>query len=81
MPESLLNKVTGLQPAILLKKGLPHPRLTPLNFANFLRFFKNISGRLLQEKHWISLKMAPIAIPVNVSNTGYLNGNLLAIKF
>ena len=37
-----------------------------MNFANLLHFFKNIV-----DKHWISLKAAPIATPVNASNTGY----------
>ena len=37
-----------------------------MNFANLLHFFKNIL-----DKHWISLKAAPIAIPVNASNTGH----------
>ena len=54
-PESLLNNVTGLQPTIL---------------QNLHVFFKNISGRILLEKHWISLKTVPIAIPVNASKTG-----------
>ena len=50
---------------------LQHGRLSPVNFTNFLRFFKNIAGQMLQEKHWISLKTAPTAIPINFSNTGY----------
>ena len=50
-----------------IKKRLQHWHLTPVNFANFLLFFKNISGQMLLEKHWISLKMVPIAFPVNVS--------------
>ena len=57
-----------------IKKRLQHRRLTPVSFANFLRFFKNISGRMLLEKHWISLKTVPIAFPVNVSNTGQQKG-------
>ena len=32
---------------------------------------------MLLEKHWIPLKTAPIAIPVNVSNTGYQKGFVL----
>ena len=44
-----------------------------MNFAKFSRFFKDISGRMLLEKHWISPKTAPIAIPVNVSNTWLAN--------
>ena len=48
-----------------------------MNFANFLRFSKNISGRMLLEKHWISLKKVPIDIPVNLSNTGYQKGFVL----
>ena len=35
-------------------------------------FFKYIPGQLLLEEHWISLKMTPIAIAVNVSNASYL---------
>ena len=45
-----------------------------MNFAIFLRFFKNLSEQMLLVKHWISQKMALIAIPVNVSNTGYQKG-------
>ena len=42
------NKVTGLRPATLLKKGLWH-RCFLLNFAKFPRtpFLQNLSGRLL----------------------------------
>ena len=50
------------------KKRLQHRRLTRVNFAKFSRFFKNTSGRIFLEKHWISLKIVPIAIPVNISN-------------
>ena len=71
LPRSLLNKAIGIQPAIKKRERLQHRRLTPVNFANFLRFFKNISGRVLLGKHWVSLKTAPVAIPVNVSNTAY----------
>ena len=31
------------------------------------------------KKHWISLTAAPIAIPVNVSDTGYKKGFVLFI--
>ena len=42
----------------------------PVNFAEFLLhvFFKCTVGPLLLEKHWISLKIVPIAIANNVSN-------------
>ena len=52
---------------------LKHRRLTPTNFAIFLRFSKNVSGGMLPEQHRILLKTAPIAFLVNVSNTGYQN--------
>ena len=45
-----------------------------MNFAIFVRFFKNISGRMLLEKHWISPKVVPIAFSVSVSNTGQQKG-------
>ena len=35
------------------------------------RFFKYISGRVLLEEYWISLKMAPITIALKVSNAAY----------
>ena len=60
-----------------IKKRLQHRLLTPVNFAIFLRFFKNISGQMLLEKHWISVKTVPIAFPVNVSNTGKQKGFFL----
>ena len=48
MPESLFNKVAGLGPATLIKKGLWHRRF-PVNFAKFLRTpsLKKTSGLLL----------------------------------
>ena len=45
-----------------------------MHFANFLRLFKNISGRMLQEKHWTSPKAVPIAFPVNFFTTGWQKG-------
>ena len=48
-----------------------------MNFAKFSRFFKNFSGRILLEKHWVSLKAAPIAIPVDVSNASYQKAYVL----
>ena len=43
-----LNKIAGLRPATLLKKGLWH-RCFPVNLVKFLRtsFLQNTSGRLL----------------------------------
>ena len=46
------------------------PAFNFCEFCSFLRFFKNISGQMLLEKHWISLKTVPRAITINVSNTG-----------
>ena len=48
VPEPLFNKVAGLRPATLLKKG-PWHRCFLVNFAKFLRttFLQNTSGRLL----------------------------------
>ena len=36
---------------------------------------------MLQEKHWISLKTGPIAIPINFSNTGYQKGLARTFQF
>ena len=36
---------------------------------------------MLQEKHWISLKTAPTAIPINFSNTGYQKGLARTFQF
>ena len=60
------------------KKETPSPAL---NSCEFLRFFKNISGRMLLEKHWVSLKTVPIAFPVNVSNTDKQKGLKLFVFF
>ena len=40
-------------------------------------FFKYISGQLLLEEHWISLKMTPVAVAMNVSNASYQKEFLL----
>ena len=34
---------------------------------------------MLLEKHWISLKEAPIAVPGNDSNTDYQNGSFFSV--
>ena len=54
-----------------IKKRLQHRLLTPVNFAIFLRFFKNISGRMLLEKHWISLKMLMTLILVSKKDLNF----------
>ena len=70
--ESLLNKVTHLQLAMLSKKR-PLCRCFPVSFAKefWIHFFKYTSRQLLLKEHWISLKMVIIAIVINVSNNSY----------
>ena len=65
MPESLLNKVSGLRPKTLLKKRLWR-RCFPVNFVKFLRTFISI-----EHLWWLLL-----AIPTYGSNLMTLSRNI-----
>ena len=56
MPESLFNKVAGLRPATLLKKGLWH-RSFPVNFVKFLR-----TPLYIEHLRWLLLYMNRLKI-------------------
>ena len=60
--------------ATLLKKRLRY-RFFPVSFVKNSKahVFKYSSRGLLLKEHWISLKMAAIAIPINVSDASHQN--------
>ena len=61
----------------LYKKEIPSPTFSSCEFRKVFTFFKNTSGQTHLEKHWNTIKTAPIAIPVIVSNASYGKGFVL----
>ena len=66
----------------LYLKATPAQMLFSEFWKNFkTRFFKYTSGRLLLSEHWVSLKKAPIAIAINISNASYQKEFVLSLRF